>query len=157
MYFKEVEALVFKQIFWTKNCCYNNKINDQFWVKFCLFSADVLALKDVYVNTTGLKLVEEGKDIESVTLECHYNLESDRLYSVKWYYDQVEFYRYVAHEVPPKLVFVIQGVIVDVSIWFYFSAIRIICSKYSNRLLSRLVVAIYCTNWNRFFVRKTSK
>uniref|UniRef100_A0AAR5P519 Ig-like domain-containing protein n=3 Tax=Dendroctonus ponderosae TaxID=77166 RepID=A0AAR5P519_DENPD len=52
----------------------------------------------------------------SVTLGCQYDLEGAALYSVKWYRDQVEFYRFVPKEEPPIRVFPIDGIRVDVSV-----------------------------------------
>ncbi|ENN79473.1 hypothetical protein YQE_04117, partial [Dendroctonus ponderosae] len=49
----------------------------------------------------------------SVTLGCQYDLEGAALYSVKWYRDQVEFYRFVPKEEPPIRVFPIDGIRVD--------------------------------------------
>lgn len=51
----------------------------------------------------------------SVTLGCEYDLEGAQLYSVKWYRENDEFYRYVPKEEPPTRVFMIQGLRVDVS------------------------------------------
>lgn len=48
-------------------------------------------------------------------LECHYELDNEDLYSVKWYKDGHEFYRYVPRDMPPAQVFPLQGVNVDVS------------------------------------------
>ncbi|OXU26137.1 hypothetical protein TSAR_003323 [Trichomalopsis sarcophagae] len=50
----------------------------------------------------------------SVKLECNFNLDNVILYSVKWYKDGNEFYRYVPREQPPVLVFVLPGVTVDI-------------------------------------------
>ncbi|CAH0551329.1 unnamed protein product [Brassicogethes aeneus] len=52
----------------------------------------------------------------SVTLGCEYDLEEAPLYSVKWYRDGDEFYRYVPKEAPPTRVFTLSGLHVDVSI-----------------------------------------
>ena len=52
---------------------------------------------------------------QSVRLECNFNLDNVVLYSVKWYKDGNEFYRYVPKEKPPVLVFALPGVTVDVS------------------------------------------
>lgn len=52
---------------------------------------------------------------ESARLECHYDLDGESLYSVKWYKDGNEFYRYVPRDMPPAQVFVLPGVSVDVS------------------------------------------
>jgi hypothetical protein len=60
---------------------------------------------------------------QNVRLECNFDLDNVILYSVKWYKDGNEFYRYVPREKPPVLVFALPGVTVDVSI---FSGIFII-------------------------------
>ncbi|XP_044747313.1 uncharacterized protein LOC123308630 isoform X2 [Coccinella septempunctata] len=52
----------------------------------------------------------------SVTLECDYDLEGAALYSVRWYRDNNEFYRYVPKEAPPTRVFPLPGLHVDVSV-----------------------------------------
>lgn len=49
-------------------------------------------------------------------LECHYDMDGEDLYSVKWYKDGHEFYRYVPRNMPPALVFPLPGVNVDVSL-----------------------------------------
>lgn len=48
-------------------------------------------------------------------LECHYDMDGEDLYSVKWYKDGHEFYRYLPSNSPPALVFHMPGVSVDVS------------------------------------------
>lgn len=60
-----------------------------------------------------------GEDAE---LNCHYDLEGDPLYSVKWYKDDEEFYRYMPGSDSHKAqsVFKRPGVEVDVSILLYF-------------------------------------
>lgn len=50
-----------------------------------------------------------------VRLECHYEMEGDALYAVKWYKDGNEFYRYVPRDNPPIQVFDLKGINVDVS------------------------------------------
>ncbi|KAG8199248.1 hypothetical protein JTE90_003675 [Oedothorax gibbosus] len=52
---------------------------------------------------------------ESVELVCSYELDEDKLYSVKWYKDDVEFYRYVPNDWPPGQFLPLQGVRVDLS------------------------------------------
>ncbi|XP_047119108.1 uncharacterized protein LOC124802398 [Schistocerca piceifrons] len=46
-------------------------------------------------------------------LQCLYDLEDDALYSVKWYKDDEEFYRYVPRSHPPQHSYKIDGVKVD--------------------------------------------
>lgn len=48
-------------------------------------------------------------------LNCTYNLEGDFLYSVKWYKNNVEFYRYLPSDIPPAQKYDLKGVNVDLS------------------------------------------
>lgn len=50
---------------------------------------------------------------QSARLECHYDLEGEALYSVKWYKDGREFYRFVPRDNPPAQLFPLPGVLVD--------------------------------------------
>ncbi|XP_059485027.1 cell adhesion molecule 2-like isoform X2 [Neocloeon triangulifer] len=50
---------------------------------------------------------------ESARLECKYDLGQESLYSVKWYKDGNEFYRYVPQDRPPTQIFTLPGVTVD--------------------------------------------
>lgn len=42
-------------------------------------------------------------------------MDGEELYSVKWYKDGHEFYRYIPRSMPPALVFDLPGINVDVS------------------------------------------
>lgn len=48
-------------------------------------------------------------------LQCEYDLEDAPLYSIKWYFNSHEFYRFVPKEAPPTKVFPVLGITVDVS------------------------------------------
>ncbi|XP_013792875.2 uncharacterized protein LOC106476794, partial [Limulus polyphemus] len=48
-----------------------------------------------------------------VTLSCMYDLEEDNLYSVKWYKDDLEFFRYVPKEIPQRQFFPLDGINID--------------------------------------------
>ncbi|CAG2100147.1 unnamed protein product [Medioppia subpectinata] len=51
---------------------------------------------------------------DNVALSCNFNSNNvSAIYSLKWYKDQQEFYRYVPRDVPPKLHFTMLGVNVD--------------------------------------------
>jgi len=52
----------------------------------------------------------------STKLECTYDLEGENLYSVKWYKDGDEFFRYLPKSTPEIQVFEQQGIYIDVSI-----------------------------------------
>lgn len=51
---------------------------------------------------------------QNIRLECNFNLDGETLYSVKWYKDGNEFYRYVPQDKPPVLVFPLPGVTANV-------------------------------------------
>ncbi|XP_063866373.1 uncharacterized protein LOC135103706 [Scylla paramamosain] len=71
-------------------------------VKGCLG----LRVRQVVVPSHEVK----GKKVD---LECRYDLEGDKLYSVKWYKGIKEFFRYVPADNPPIQVFSLPGVSVD--------------------------------------------
>ncbi|XP_013792333.2 uncharacterized protein LOC106476214, partial [Limulus polyphemus] len=52
---------------------------------------------------------------DPVWLNCTYDLESDDLYSVKWYKNNVEFYRYLPSDDPPGQKYDLLGVYVNLS------------------------------------------
>lgn len=58
---------------------------------------------------------------QNARLECHFDLEGEALYSVKWYKDGNEFFRYVPRDQPPAQLFPLPGVTVDVSIQSKFA------------------------------------
>ncbi|KAL6260902.1 hypothetical protein P5V15_008430 [Pogonomyrmex californicus] len=51
---------------------------------------------------------------QNISLECNFNLDGEKLYSVKWYKDGNEFYRFVPQEKPPVMVFVHPGVTTNI-------------------------------------------
>lgn len=52
---------------------------------------------------------------DQAVLECHYELEGESLYAVKWYKENEEFFRYVPKSTPPFFSYKLEGVKVDVS------------------------------------------
>lgn len=52
---------------------------------------------------------------ETASLACDYELGSDRLYSVSWYKDHDEIYRFVPKAAMQKHSYLVDGVHVDVS------------------------------------------
>lgn len=48
-------------------------------------------------------------------LTCEYDLGRDKLYSIKWYKDAQEFYRFVPKDRPPSQRFDVEATNVDVS------------------------------------------
>lgn len=53
---------------------------------------------------------------EMAQLQCDYDLGNDTLYSVKWYKEHEEFYRYVPKAHPQANSYKVDGVHVDVSL-----------------------------------------
>ena len=52
---------------------------------------------------------------DKAVLICQFDMEGDTLYSVKWYKDDREFYRFVPNDRPRLQVFDTEGIQVDVS------------------------------------------
>ena len=69
------------------------------------------------LEIVGPQLVNMG---ELVTLVCRYDLGKDTVYSIKWYKDSHEIYRYVPTDQPEFFVFKTKGVNVDVRIIMNF-------------------------------------
>ncbi|XP_038108600.1 uncharacterized protein LOC6037528 isoform X3 [Culex quinquefasciatus] len=65
------------------------------------------ALRDVQVTVP--QAVRRG---DNAMLYCHYDMDGENLYSVKWYKGRREFYRYTPKENPAMKVFPVAGVIV---------------------------------------------
>ena len=62
---------------------------------------------------------------QPVVLHCNFELEEDELYSVKYYKDYVEFYRYLPSEMPrPGQALKLRGAYVDVSIDLMFANMK---------------------------------
>lgn len=68
------------------------------------------------MRDVSLRVPEAVRAGETLTLTCNFTLEKqERLYSVKFYQGDTEFYRFVPGEAPPTRVFALEGVKVDVS------------------------------------------
>ncbi|XP_015915385.2 cell adhesion molecule CEACAM6 isoform X2 [Parasteatoda tepidariorum] len=65
--------------------------------------ADALRMIELQVPTS----IESGLP---VLLNCTYDLEGDILYSIKWYKNNLEFYRYIASEKPPGQIYQLKGI-----------------------------------------------
>lgn len=63
------------------------------------------------IEVQGPSLINSG---DTVTLACRYDLGKDALYSMKWYKDDQEIYRYVPTDQPESHVFGVPGVAVNV-------------------------------------------
>ncbi|XP_066138143.1 uncharacterized protein [Euwallacea fornicatus] len=74
----------------------------------CLFPAiwpTCSALRNVQLKMPSA--VVRGED---ATMQCFYDLEGDKLYSVKWYRGTFEFFRFSPSEFPPIKQFKIRGI-----------------------------------------------
>lgn len=71
------------------------------------------------------------------------------LYSVRWYFENEEFYRYVPKESPPSIVFPVSGITVDVSILFQFQIFVFFFFQFIRFALS---VALAEVEWNEHFL-----
>ena len=70
-------------------------------------------------------------------LKCNYDLEGDSLYSVKWYFNQKEFYRYIPTDNPKVTIFNHhEGVRVNVSYSKSLKAELIYCGRNTFTLKS---------------------
>ncbi|XP_046145056.1 uncharacterized protein LOC114880254 isoform X1 [Osmia bicornis bicornis] len=75
----------------------------------CMLAEDTEALR--MLELVVPQYVVRGQNIR---LECNFNLDGEALYSVKWYKDGNEFYRYVPQDRPPVLVFQLPGVTANI-------------------------------------------
>ncbi|VEN38596.1 unnamed protein product [Callosobruchus maculatus] len=51
--------------------------------------------------------------MDTITLQCRFDLEGEPLYTLKWYKGGKEFYRYIPKEMPNTQVFPLPGINVD--------------------------------------------
>lgn len=57
------------------------------------------------------------KTMDTVTLQCNFNLEKEPLYVVKWFFKgSKEFFRYIPKEMPPVQIFDVEGMQVDIDV-----------------------------------------
>nr|XP_015915952.1 synaptogenesis protein syg-2 isoform X2 [Parasteatoda tepidariorum] len=75
---------------------------------FLALLKDCLPVRFAYLGVPGFVL--KG---DSVWLDCGYDLEGNELYSVKWYKDNVEFYRYLPSDKPSAQRYTLEGVFID--------------------------------------------
>ncbi|GFW83653.1 uncharacterized protein TNCV_2205011 [Trichonephila clavipes] len=67
-----------------------------------------LKLREVSVPAVVIK----GDD---VWLNCTYDLEKEKLYSIKWHKNNVEFYRYIPADNPPGQKYELEGINIDLT------------------------------------------
>ncbi|XP_031364074.1 uncharacterized protein LOC102680028 [Apis dorsata] len=76
-------------------------------------SAFMLHSGIVALRMTALQIPQHVVLNETVRMQCNFNLDKELLYSVKWYKDGHEFYRYVPRDVPMVQTFRVPGVDVN--------------------------------------------
>ncbi|KAG1709824.1 hypothetical protein GQR58_002789 [Nymphon striatum] len=84
--------------------------------KRCVMLAYLFLIK--YVNGVKLKDLIVPSPIAAsgpALLSCVFDLEGSPLYSIKWYKDKEEFYRYVPRENPPVKIFDTGGIDIDLT------------------------------------------
>ncbi|XP_054262869.1 junctional adhesion molecule 2A-like [Macrosteles quadrilineatus] len=74
-----------------------------------LFVFGSFATSSVALSQVRVKVPDAVLYGEPAVLHCFYDLETDSLYSVKWYKGQQEFYRFTPRENPPVKIFPIHG------------------------------------------------
>ncbi|XP_076307906.1 uncharacterized protein LOC143223622 isoform X2 [Tachypleus tridentatus] len=77
-------------------------------------SGFVLVFAVSAIHTVSLYFPDEIQSGQDLQLRCDYNLEGENLYSVKWYRDDMEFFRYVPMDNPVKQYFSLDGIQVDI-------------------------------------------
>lgn len=82
---------------------------------------------------------------DSVQLSCDYDMQTDKLYSVTWYKDNEEFYRFVPSLKHPKHSYKMDGITVDVSIYLFIYISRVL-SVYFTISVTKNVEIYMCTS-----------
>ncbi|XP_058979927.1 uncharacterized protein LOC101899257 [Musca domestica] len=82
-----------------------------FWyiIHLIIFLIDITSS----LTMTEVKIPNHIMRFKSAILGCRYSLDGESLYSVKWYKDGHEFYRYVPRNKPPGQAFPLPGINVD--------------------------------------------
>nr|XP_029723398.1 uncharacterized protein LOC109398360 isoform X1 [Aedes albopictus] len=78
------------------------------WIMLAEQFVSVLSLKDLKIFVPDAVIMGNA-----ATLTCQFELEKASLYSVRWYFEGEEFYRYVPKESPPARTFPVSGITVD--------------------------------------------
>ncbi|XP_075225712.1 kin of IRRE-like protein 3 [Lycorma delicatula] len=77
-----------------------------------------LSMVEIEIGVSSLKLTTLHIEKHTVRgndslLECRFDLEGESLYSVKWYKDGHEFFRYIPRDYPSIQIFPVPGVNID--------------------------------------------
>ncbi|XP_048505415.1 uncharacterized protein LOC105683032 isoform X2 [Athalia rosae] len=74
-----------------------------------LITGGATGLRDVRITVPAMV-----RSRDSALLSCDYDLEGADLYSIKWYHEEEEFYRFVPKEAPPQAIFAVRDIQIDV-------------------------------------------
>lgn len=78
-----------------------------------ILSVILFSLKGTALRLESFYIPDHAIQGEDVQLSCNYDLEGDKLYSVKWYRNGQEFYRYIPSDNPSTAVFSQPGLYID--------------------------------------------
>lgn len=92
---------------------------------------------------TEVKIPNHIMRFKTAVLGCRYSLDGESLYSVKWYKDGHEFYRYVPRDSPPAQAFPLPGVNIDVS-----------CGLFQFLSFSLTFFFVFHCSNNGFYIKK---
>ncbi|XP_054167273.1 uncharacterized protein LOC128964661 [Oppia nitens] len=67
------------------------------------------------INLEAIDVPDQTQAGESIEMTCSFELDNEKLYSVKWYKNDEEFYRYVPADFPPAQYLPMPGIRVDLS------------------------------------------
>ncbi|XP_077287063.1 cell adhesion molecule 2-like isoform X2 [Arctopsyche grandis] len=84
-----------------------------FPLRFAIAFAIILMKESICLRVVEVVVPAYRVRGETALLECQYELERDTLYSVKWYKDNEEFYRFLPKFSPPHHSYRIDGIKVD--------------------------------------------
>ncbi|XP_048505414.1 uncharacterized protein LOC105683032 isoform X1 [Athalia rosae] len=73
-----------------------------------LITGGATGLRDVRITVPAMV-----RSRDSALLSCDYDLEGADLYSIKWYHEEEEFYRFVPKEAPPQAIFAVRDIQID--------------------------------------------
>lgn len=105
------------------------------------------------LELTELSVPSHANLGHSITLYCWFNLGDASLYSVKWYKDEFEFFRFMPDNKPEMQVFPLAGIMLDVSVVtnvklygenICFSLYEHFWSELLVRILSKRLSTIVC-------------
>nr|XP_046909744.1 uncharacterized protein LOC124491162 [Dermatophagoides farinae] len=100
-----------KTLLWTLSLICSKLITFKLLIIHFIFNFDI----GISLRLVMLEVPSPSYAGESIELSCIYELEQDKLYSVKWYKNDVEFYRYVPKDWPPGQFLPINGIRVDLA------------------------------------------